>query len=66
MEQLDLLAPEAPEKNEKLEKLETAMDQIRSKFGGSAISYGAVFTEQQRRAAQKADAADPHPSSDSK
>ena len=58
VEQLDLLAPEAPEKTEKLEKLETAMDQIRSKFGGSAISYGAAFTEQQRRTAKKADTSD--------
>ena len=53
VEQLDLFSANTPAKNEKLEKLENTMDHIRSKFGSSAISYGAVFSEQQRRAASK-------------
>lgn len=42
-EQLDLFSASPPEKKEKLEKLETTMDQIRSKFGSKAISYGSAF-----------------------
>ena len=42
-DQMDLFAAAQPEKKEKLEKLETTMDQIRSRFGGDAISYGAAF-----------------------
>ena len=52
-QQLDLFDAAAPVKNEKLEKLEGAMDSIRSKFGRGAISYGSMFTEQKRKAAEK-------------
>ena len=43
IEQLDLFSASPPGKKEKLEKLETTMDQIRSKFGNKAISYGSAF-----------------------
>lgn len=48
-EQLNLFAPAASEKNEKLEKVETTMDQIRSKFGASAISYGTTLSTQNKK-----------------
>ena len=60
VEQLDLLAPDAPERTEKLEKLETAMDQIRSKFGGSAISYGTAFRPHPRSTAPDPDSKETH------
>ena len=41
-EQLDLLAPQRPEENAKLERLESAIDHIRKKYGGQAISFGEV------------------------
>ena len=42
-EQMDLFAsPETERRREKREKLESAIDSIRGKFGGEAISFGAV------------------------
>ena len=60
VEQLDLLAPDAPRKTEKLEKLETTMDQIRSKFGGSAISYGTAFRPRPHSADPATDSEESH------
>ena len=39
-EQEDLFAPQRPVENGKRERLELAMDMIRKKYGGAAISYG--------------------------
>ena len=39
-EQVDLLAPRRPEEDGKKERLELAVDAIRKKYGGRAISFG--------------------------
>ena len=39
-EQADLFAPQEPEADARREKLEQAVDAIRKKYGGKAISYG--------------------------
>ena len=39
-EQTDLLAPRQPEEHDKRERLERAVDGIRKKYGGGAISFG--------------------------
>ena len=39
-EQADLFAPRQPEENARRENLERAVDAIRKKYGGKAISYG--------------------------
>ncbi|MDE7260863.1 MAG: DNA polymerase IV [Oscillospiraceae bacterium] len=39
-EQADLFAPQQPVEDKKHERLELAMDAIRKKYGGGAISYG--------------------------
>ena len=37
---MDLLAPRRPEEDGKKERLELAVDAIRKKYGGRAISFG--------------------------
>ncbi len=39
-EQLDLLAPQRPGEAARMERLESAIDRIRQKYGGQAISFG--------------------------
>jgi DNA polymerase-4 len=39
-EQADLFTPQQPVEDEKHERLEQAVDAIRRKYGGGAISYG--------------------------
>ena len=39
-EQVDLFAPHRPAEDGKRERLELAVDEIRKKYGGGAISFG--------------------------